>query len=258
MLKRLGLFFSVMLLASAAFAAEPPRRLMMIGGGEWPHQAVARFLHWAGGERAHILVIAWATEDPEGSFEYAKEQFKGAQVELAVSSDTLAHSGFTRQLNRATAVWFSGGDQARHMEALKYNGGAPLEAVRKRHRAGIPMGGTSAGTAVMGKIMITGEGEAVEGLGLLDGVIMDQHFIRRSRQNRLFDLVLKHPELLGLGVDEHTALAVDGDRAEVLGTGMVMAVHASSGGFEELKLECLHPGQAYDLKSRTSITLHAD
>jgi cyanophycinase len=110
-----------------------------------------------------------------------------------------------------------------------------LQAIRARHRAGVVFGGTSAGTAVMSARMITGEGdftvldgdkvEVRPGLGLLPGVIVDQHFLKRQRQNRLFGLVLKHPEERGVGIDEGAALVVHGHEAEVVG-GFVMVVDA--------------------------------
>jgi cyanophycinase len=113
-----------------------------------------------------------------------------------------------------------------------------LAALRARYHAGIVFGGTSAGCAVMSTPMITGEGdftvidgdkvETREGLSLLAGAIVDQHFLKRQRENRLFGLILKHPDLLGVGVDEATALLVeDGLRGEVAGAGQVMLVDAS-------------------------------
>jgi len=64
-----------------------------------------------------------------------------------------------------------------------------------------------------------------EGLDLLPGIIVDQHFLKRQRENRLFGLILKQPEILGVGVDEATALLLeDGERGEVTGRGQVMLV----------------------------------
>ena len=104
--------------------------------------------------------------------------------------------------------------------------------------------------------MITGDGDfsvidgdrvAVrEGLGLLPGVIVDQHFVKRQRENRLFGLVLKHPEERGVGVDEDTALLVTGGRhAEVVGSGPVLLVTAKGRG--RLEVTVLRPGQSVDL-----------
>lgn len=255
------------LLACAAAAAEPPRRLVLIGGGDHPVEATKRFVQWAGGPKGHILVVTWSTVDPLGSLEDARKDFLPAAVEMAVSSSSLSSPEFAAQLARATGVWFTGGDQVLHMTALTSNGGAALESIRRRHREGIPFGGTSAGTAVMSRIMITGNGdfsvidankvETSEGLGLIDGVIVDQHFIKRGRENRLFGLMLKHRGLMGLGIDENTAAVIEDGRAEIFGAGAVMIVHPQAGAEEALSIELVRPGQAYDLKSKTRIKSHA-
>lgn len=124
--------------------------------------------------------------------------------------------------------------------------------------AGVAFGGTSAGTAAMSRLMLTGEGDFTridastvatrEGLGLLPGVIVDQHFLRRRRENRLFALVLAHPGLLGVGVDEDAALVVEGSIGEAVGPGPVMLVRAV--GPDELAVELLRPGARYDLAGR--------
>jgi cyanophycinase len=132
-----------------------------------------------------------------------------------------------------------------------------LAAVRARFAAGVVFGGTSAGAAVMSARMITGEGDftvidgdAVEvrpGLGFVGGVIVDQHFVRRQRQNRLFGLVLKHPQERGVGIDEDTALLVtDGRHAEVVGRGPVVVVDAK--GKDRLEVTLVRSGSALDLR----------
>jgi len=160
-------------------------------------------------------------------------------------------------LVRATGVFFTGGDQARIMDVLADP--ELLAAVKARFTAGVVFGGTSAGAAVMSALMITGEGdftvidgdkvEVRPGLGLVDGVIVDQHFVRRQRENRLFGLVLKHPEERGVGIDEDTALLVSGGhRAEVVGKGPVMLVDATGPG--RLEITILRAGQSTDLQER--------
>ena len=114
--------------------------------------------------------------------------------------------------------------------------------------------------------MITGEGDFTvidgaqvgtrEGLGLLPGVVLDQHFVKRQRQNRLFGLILARPQLLGLGIDEDTALLVSDDRqAEVVGRGPVLVVdgRARPGA---LVVELLGPGQRYDVADRRRLHGH--
>jgi cyanophycinase len=111
-----------------------------------------------------------------------------------------------------------------------------LAATKARFAAGVVFGGTSAGAAVMSLRMITGEGdftvidgnevEVRPGLGLVEGVIVDQHFVRRQRENRLFGLVLKYPGERGVGIDEETALLVPEGPPEVVGKVIVILVDA--------------------------------
>jgi cyanophycinase len=159
-------------------------------------------------------------------------------------------------LSRATGVFFTGGDQNRVMDVLA---DAPLlAALKARYAEGVVFGGTSAGTALISDPMITGEGDltvidgdkvgARPGLGLLPGVILDQHFIERARYNRLFGLVLRQPGLRGVGIDEDAALLVKNGRfAEVVG-GPVVLVDAT--GKDQLTVTVLRPGQTTDLRSR--------
>ncbi len=254
------------LLAPSSRAQETTRHLLMIGGADRSPVAMQRFVSWAGGSNARILVVPYASTVPD---EYAGQvaaelsKLSPAGIETAVSTDTLETRGasaFFDQLSRNTAVFFTGGDQTRLMGILKRYG--LVETLRARYRAGMPFAGTSAGTAVMSDPMITGDGNfdvidgaqvaTAEGLGLLQGpYLVDQHFIKRSRENRLFGLVLKDHALLGIGIDESSALAVDDERdAEVLDAGDVMIVRAPNPGEEALSIEILRSGQKYDLKDR--------
>ena len=248
-------------LASPLSAA--PRRLVAVGGGDRPAAAMQRFVEWSGGPRARLLVVMWASGEPEESFALLKGELQAhgpAAIEQAPPAPLggEARARLLEQLAAATGIFFSGGDQNRVMDVLRDE--ELLRALRARYAAGVPFGGTSAGAAVMSTPMITGEGDFTvidaaqvgtrEGLGLLPGVVLDQHFVRRQRQNRLFGLILARPELLGLGIDEDTALLVSDDRqAEVVGRGPVLVVDglARSGA---LVVEFLGPGQRYDVVKR--------
>jgi cyanophycinase len=233
--RRLSAFFAFLFLATAGTAEE---RLVLVGGGERPAAAMTRFVQWAGGSAARILVIPWASSEPKESYEALREDLALLGPAAIESAPFAPLTGAKRaelleELGRATGVFFGGGDQVRIMDVLKDEG--LLQAIRARHGAGVVFGGTSAGTAVMSFRMITGEGdftvldgdkvEVRPGLGLLPGVILDQHFLKRQRQNRLFGLILKHPEERGVGIDEGAALLVHGHEAEVVG-GSVMLVDA--------------------------------
>jgi cyanophycinase len=266
LIARLGL-----LLAAGAPAHAGDSRLVIVGGGDRPPEALARFVSWAGGKAARILVVPWASGEPKESCEALfgelaahapgeagcaphatlDAQGKAAPLDEARRADAL------ERLSRATGVFFTGGDQGRIMDVLADP--ELLAAVKARFAVGVVFGGTSAGAAVMSARMITGEGdftvidgEGVEvrpGLGLLEGVIVDQHFVKRQRENRLFGLVLKHPGERGVGIDEDTALLVSGGRhAEVVGKGLVMLVDAK--GPDRLEITLLRAGQTTDLRHR--------
>lgn len=250
-------------LLSAAPAAFARERLVLLGGGPRPAEALSRFVEWAGGRRARILVIAWASSEPAESFASLREDFgphRPDRMEVAPTPPLAAdeRSTLARQIERATGVFFSGGDQARIMDVLRDT--VLLDALRARYAAGVVFGGTSAGTACMSSLMITGDGDFTvidaeqvgvrAGLGLLPNVILDQHFIKRQRENRLFGLILRHPGRLGLGIDEGSALLVRDNRyAEVAGQTPVMVVD----GREEkgsLTVQLLRPGDHFDIKKR--------
>ena len=145
------------------------------------------------------------------------------------------------------------------MDALDKDSDLKRVLLAKYH-AGIPFGGTSAGTAIMTSPMITGQGDFTvidgsqvktrEGLDLLPGVILDQHFIKRQRQNRLFGLIWQHQDKLGLGIDEGAALLITGNRiAKVIGNSRVMMVdgRAQQGA---LIIRLLFHGDTLDLRTR--------
>jgi cyanophycinase len=223
---------------SVSLTAVGGERLVLVGGGDLPARAKERFVEWSGGSSARVLVILWATSEPKSNLKWIREELsplRPAVIEAAPLAPLKpkARAQVLAQLEQATGVFFSGGDQARVMDVLR--DAELLAAFRSRFRAGVVFGGTSAGCAVMSSPMITGDGDFTvidgskvvtrEGLGLLPGIIVDQHFLKRQRENRLFGLILKQPEILGVGVDEATALLLeDGTKGEVTGKGQVMLV----------------------------------
>ena len=173
----------------------------------------------------------------------------------------------TAALERATLIWMPGGDQNRFMKAIDGTGLA--EVIRARYQAGAIVGGTSAGAAVISEAMITGEAdlqsltaqktEIAKGLGLWPEVIVDQHFLKRQRANRLLSAVIDHPSLVGVGIDESTAVVVHGSSFDVIGKSSVVvidarhaAVDAASAGSlvtaRNLTVSVLHTGMSYSLK----------
>lgn len=215
----------------SAGADRPAGSLFIVGGGPMPDALLTRFVELAGGAgRARIVVFPNASGD-SSSGPYMVERlrkFGATAVSVRPTREEAMRAETARVLDGATGVWFTGGDQNRITAALA---GTPVaRAVEARYRAGAVIGGTSAGAAIMSERMITGderrpggarpvdddawltiESDNVEiapGLGFLEGAIVDQHFVRRKRHNRLLSLVLEHPERLGVGIDESTAIEV--------------------------------------------------
>jgi cyanophycinase len=127
-----------------------------------------------------------------------------------------------RRLRDATAVWIGGGDQQRLFD--RYDGSNVLDEVRSVFARGGIVAGTSAGAAIMSKVMIAGgmtKPKLANGWNLLPNVIVDQHFSQRARFERLESAVSLHPDQVGIGIDESTALFVDGPTTRVIGNGSV-------------------------------------
>lgn len=219
-------------------------KLMMIGGGKRPTDIIQKFGNET--KSSEILIITWASGEPQASFEAIKKDFDQAgsyhltKAPDAPLSPTLK-ANFLEQLSKTGAVFFTGGDQNRIMEVLKDE--EVLNALYTKYLSGIIFGGTSAGTAIMSDIMITGKGdftvidpekvETAKGFGLVKNMIVDQHFIKRQRQNRLLSLLYKHPKLYGVGIDEDTALYLEnGKKGTVYGNSQVMVFKNKKGKIE--------------------------
>jgi cyanophycinase len=255
-------------------AAAGGGHLMLIGGGAKPAEAMAGFVAVAGGAGARIVVLPMASGDSRNTGAYYVDLF----AEHGVSGVQVIHIDDRRDALRrvhvdavaaADGVWFSGGDQNRIAARVV---DTPLHgALRQVLRRGGVIGGTSAGTACQSEVMITGEGDATDvrrgavattrGLGLWEGVIVDQHFLARQRQRRLLSLVLEHPRELGIGIDEGTAAWVRPDGTmQVIGASQIIVYDAHEATiFEEpdgrmraegLREHALSAGDELDLPTR--------
>jgi cyanophycinase len=242
-------------------------KLVAIGGGKRPPAAIKQFVNWAGAEKSKILIITWASGVPQESFDKIKKDFSAYQIASFENAPFAPLTEKTRreflaQLKNSTGIFFTGGDQNRIMDVLADE--ELYAALRERYAAGVVFGGTSAGTAAMSTPMMTGEanlkiidGAKVgtrQGLGLLPNIVLDQHFIVRQRENRLFGLILQNPTLLGIGIDEDMAVLVeDNRRAEVVGETQVMFVDAHNRKGAML-IHLLKAGEQFDLKKRKMIS----
>ena len=236
--------------------------LVIVGGGLRDLKIVERFLDLAGGKDAPIVVIPTAGEEDEyGPYWSGLRQFKDAgatRLKVLHTRDRKQadSDAFAAPIREARGVFFAGGRHWRLADSyLNTKTHAELRALLLR---GGVIGGTSAGATILGSFMVRGDtkgntlmvGDHTEGLGFLKNVTIDQHLLRRNRQFDLLPVIEAHPELLGIGIDEDTAIAVRGDGFEVLGNGYV-AIYDNTrrldgGG----RFYFLAPGDRYNMKTR--------
>lgn len=210
-----------------------PGTLMIQGGGSTPDELMPFFFQRIGREKARLVIIPTASADAEKPAGW-KERWQ----KLGISDITLLHTrdrqtaskpDFVQPLREATGVWIAGGDQQRLADA--YVGTLVEQELQALLRRGGVIWGTSAGAAIMSKLMIAGGNppEAIlsRGLDLLPGAVIDQHFLVRKREPRLLHVLNDHPGFVGIGVDEATALVVHGRTMRVLGSSTVSILLAA-------------------------------
>ncbi len=220
-------------------------KLFIIGGGKRPVEMVDRMISESGVDiSGYVLILPLASAEPDSAIYYSSKQFSERGIDSiryitpkSIQGDSASVLDLIRH---ASLIYISGGDQNRFMELI--DGSSIRESIRQVYLQGATIAGTSAGAAVMSSKMITGneikhpiytgkfptiEANNVEidrGLGLLNQAIIDQHFIKRQRWNRLVSVCMENPESICLGIDESTALLVKGGVAEVVGVNQVVAI----------------------------------
>lgn len=249
----LALLAFLSLSGGAALGAQARGTLYIVGGGPQPPALVQEFVDLAGGTgNARILVFAMASASGATSGEEKAADLRalGATARnVWITREQADADSIVRLLDDATGVWFGGGDQGRLADVLR--GTRTERAIKARYTAGAVIGGTSAGAAVMSAVMITGDERhpggtrpdstldwgtiardnvvTADGFALIDNVIIDQHFLRRRRHNRLISLVLEREPHLGAGIDESTALVVRPDGTWVVRGASVVVVYDARG-----------------------------
>ncbi len=228
-------------------AIENKGHLMIIGGGQRTQEIMQRTVELAGGVESRFLIIPQASSEPLETALYQQKDilsYGAGEVSFlmldSANVDSLAH---IQSVRNATAIFFSGGDQSRLTRLLLET--QLLEEINTLYREGGLISGTSAGAAIQSELMITGEEflntdedrpfntiapnniETVQGFGFVTEAIIDQHHIKRRRNNRVLSAVLENPELLGIGIDESTAILVNPERSfEVIGDATVIIYDA--------------------------------
>ena len=243
--------------------------LIIVGGGGMPKVIFDRFFEAAGGRDAKLVVVPTAGSGAEYDESTSSvKMFKKAgatNVHLLHTRDTKVADSeeFVAVLRDARAVWFGGGRQWRLADAyLGTNTEAAFHDVLKR---GGVIGGSSAGATIQASYLVRGapEGNQImmspgheQGFAYIRNSAIDQHLLARKRENDMLPVIRKHPHLLGIGIDESTALYVRGNTAEVIGKSKVL--------FYDIALEktvgkkfytTLDPGDRFDLKSRRKLPI---
>jgi cyanophycinase len=257
-------FLGVIAACAAAAASIGPSKgsLVIVGGGTVGPTIVERFIALAGGKDAEFVWIPTAGDgdpkvDPATTF-LGKAGVKHITVLHTRDRKVADSEEFVRPLLTARAVWFVGGRQWRLADSY-LNTRTQRELFALLNRGGV-IGGSSAGATIQGSYMVRG---AVEGnevmmspghevsLGFLRDSAIDQHLLTRHREKDLLQVIDKHPDLLGIGLDESTAIVVHGDRFEVIGKSKVAiydAKYKPAAGAERYYF--LTPGTQFDLKKR--------
>lgn len=257
-----GLMIAVTVPTVAAQEMGPKNGSLVIVGGAMQDPAIIRrFIDLAGGPDAPIVIVPTAGEaDTYDQYWSGMRQFR----EQGARNLTLLHTrdpkeadteAFAKPLATARGVFFGGGRQWRLADSyLNTRVHRALQGVLDR---GGVLGGSSAGATILGSFLVRGDtkgnelmvGDHVEGFAFLKNSAIDQHLLRRNRQFDLIDVIQARPTLLGIGIDEDTAIVVDGDRFDVIGQGYV-AIYDAKRMTPGRGFYFLAPGDRYDLAKR--------
>ncbi len=231
--------------------------LVIAGGGALPKVIYERFLQLGGGPEAKLVIVPTASmiaDSPDilARLPIWRELHQGPiSILHAETREQSCEFDFCQPLETATAVWFIGGDQ--NYIAERYLGTPVETALHKVLERGGVIGGTSAGAAIMSRVMIAGGRTSpmlATGLGFLPETIVDQHFLKRNRKDRLHAALKLHPHLVGIGIDEDTALVCRPDGHEVIGNSSVLLCLGATNNREEIT-ETIPTGQKFDLRPWT-------
>ena len=232
--------------------SQPGGVLILCGGGTMPEDIRDCFIECAGGRQAHLVVIPAYSPSAEDKARLV-DTFKDRRVASLLVLDAATREEANSEpvaslLADATGVWLSGGDQ--WYLADIYSGTAVEHQLKALLARGGAICGTSAGAAAMTRVMIRGDSvdERHRGFDLLPDAIVDQHFFHRNRTQRLLGALAERPQLVGIGIDEGTAIVVDngGKRWTVVGRSYVMVCLPSETSFP--RVEILKPGESTNIE----------
>ena len=236
--------------------------LVIVGGGMRDLDILREFAELAGGNDAPVVVIptAGGAEDYD-EFWQGLSQFRAAGLTNLKLIHTYERAEadtpeFAQTIREANGVWFSGGRQWRLADSYLHT--EVHDALQELLERGGVIGGSSAGATILGSYLARGDttsnaimmGDHEEGFGFISNIAIDQHLLRRNRQFDLLEITAAKPELLGIGLDEDTAIVVHNNRFEVIGNSYVVIYdntrQIDSGG----PFYFLEPGDRYDFVER--------
>jgi cyanophycinase len=249
--------------------------LIIIGGGEINESLNKKIIEISGGLQIPIVVIPTA----DGADNYDQNFGEAGMLrKMGAANVTVLHTNdrnvanseeFVKPLLTAKLVWFSGGRQWRLVDVYKNT--LTEKMLWKVLENGGTIGGSSAGATIQGSFLVRGDtknnqimmGDHQNGFGFLKNVAIDQHVLARNRQFDMFEILRSHPELLGIGIDESTAIIVKGDKFEVAGKSYVVVYDGKFWSREGSELKTvpekgqifyfLREGDKYDLRGRKII-----
>lgn len=241
-------FLLILFLPLLTIAQQSTRKgnLFIIGGGHRTEGINWQMIQTADlNKNDYIVVLPMASSEPDSSYYYFKSSIEtlcgNAILNFNFTAKNVNNASMLDSLRRAKLIFIAGGDQSRFMKVVL---NTPVyKTIHDAYNNGSTIAGTSAGAAVMSKHMITGNQligdttyhetfnklvynniELEEGLGLLDSIIIDQHFIKRSRYNRLFSALAQYPNYTCIGIDESTAIIVHNHAIKVTGESEVIVL----------------------------------
>ncbi len=247
--------------------------LLIVGGGRLSEDIISKFIELAGGPEVPLVIIPTAG----GEKKYTSESgdflrshgAKNVTVLHTYDSKEADTDQFIQPLINAKGVWFSGGRQWRLVDS--YANTKTEKAFWEILRNGGVIGGTSAGATIQGSFLARGDtknnqimlGDHQKGFGFIKNIAIDQHVLARNRQFDMFTILKEKPELLGIGIDENTAIIVQKDVFEVIGSSYVLMYDGNFWSREGSELKnlptkenqfyFLKKGDKYDLKGRKII-----
>jgi cyanophycinase len=255
--------------AGAADIGPDKGTLVIVGGNMRDPAIVQRFIEIAGGPEAPIVIIPTAGDAAEyDQYWSGMRQWR----ENGARNLTLIHTrdrkvadseAFVAPIRAARGVFFGGGRQWRLADAY-LNTRTHTELAALLARGGV-IGGSSAGATILGSFLVRGDtkgnevmmGDHTVGLGFMKNTAIDQHLLRRNRQFDMLEVIDKHPQLFGVGIDENTAIVVAGDEFNVIGQSYVVVYSSKPVAGTSGRFYFLGAGDRFDLKTRTA-TRRAD